>query len=81
MMFDDGRPDGATSADGRIAGCYMHGLFASDDFRHAFLSDIRRRSATGTAYEREVDTVLDRLADHLATHLDLDRILDVARGR
>ena len=33
-----GRPDGAVSADGRVAGCYLHGLFASDDFRRAFLA-------------------------------------------
>jgi adenosylcobyric acid synthase len=81
MTFADGRPDGAISADGRIAGCYLHGLFGSDEFRHAFLSGIRSRSVSGVAYESEIDTVLDGLADHLLAHLDLDRILDVARGR
>ena len=81
MTFKDGRADGALSADGRIAGCYLHGLFASDEFRHAFLSGIRPRGVSGIAYESEIDTVLDGLAHHVVAHLDLDRILDIARGR
>lgn len=81
MVFDDGRADGAQSADGRIAGCYLHGLFSSDAFRHAYLSSIRARAHSGLAYEAMVDGVLDRLAAHCAAHLDLPRILEVARGR
>jgi adenosylcobyric acid synthase len=65
----EGRPDGAISPDGRIMGCYLHGLFASDAFRGAFLG---RQS--GLEYEPMVDGVLDRLADHLETHLDMGRI-------
>src|SRR5690606_31945307 len=29
----DGKPDGATSADGRIIGTYLHGVFGPDEFR------------------------------------------------
>ena len=36
-----GAPDGAVSADGRVTGSYLHGLFAGDDFRHAFLTALR----------------------------------------
>ena len=46
MLSLDGGPDGAVSADGRVAGCYLHGLFASDSFRHAFLA---RLGAGGSA--------------------------------
>ncbi len=81
MTFADGRADGAQTADGRIAGCYLHGLFASDAFRHAYLSTIRQRTASGLAYEAMVDGVLDRLAEHCAAHLDLVRILEAARAR
>ena len=81
MTFEDGRADGAHSADGRVAGCYLHGLFAADEFRHAYLSAIRRRSASGVAYESMVDGALDRLAAHCAAHLDLARILEAARAR
>ena len=38
LHFEDGRPEGAISADGRVAGCYVHGIFASDAFRHAWLA-------------------------------------------
>jgi adenosylcobyric acid synthase len=72
------RADGAVSADGRVAGCYLHGLFAGDEFRRAFLA--RLGAAPGDlAYEALVDDTLDRLADHLAAHLDLDAILAAAR--
>ena len=31
-------PDGARAANGRVMGCYLHGLFAADGFRQAFLA-------------------------------------------
>jgi adenosylcobyric acid synthase len=40
LHFGDGRPDGAIGADGRVAGCYVHGLFASDAFRQAWLAAV-----------------------------------------
>jgi adenosylcobyric acid synthase len=78
MLDLGGRPDGAVSDNGRVAGCYLHGLFASDRFRRAFLA---RLGAEGGAdsYDGTVDAVLDRLADHLETHLDLTALLAAAR--
>jgi adenosylcobyric acid synthase len=76
-----GRPEGAVSADGRIMGCYLHGLFAADGFRQAFLGRIRARRASGLAYESEVEATLDALAAHLEAHLDLDRLLGAARAK
>jgi len=73
-----GQPDGAISADGRIMGCYLHGLFASDAFRSAFLARLRPGRGDGIAYDTQVDAVLDKLADHLATHMDLDQLLRLA---
>jgi len=75
------RPEGAVSEDGRVLGCYLHGLFAADGFRHAFLSRLKLRAVSGLAYEAEVERTLDALADHLAAHLDLDGLLAAARGR
>jgi adenosylcobyric acid synthase len=61
-------------------GCYLHGLFAADGFRHAFLNRIKTRAASGLAFESEIDRVLDTLAEHLETHLDLDALLEAARA-
>lgn len=71
------QPDGATSLDGRIAGTYLHGLFADDRFRAAWLAHMGSASTLG--YGAEVEAVLDRLAAHLETHLDIDRLLALAR--
>ena len=72
-------PDGAISPDGRVMGCYLHGLFADDDFRAAFLSEFHLRTGNALHYDGEVQAALDQLADHLETHLDIDAILAAAR--
>jgi adenosylcobyric acid synthase len=74
----DGTPDGAVSADGRVIGTYIHGLFADDRQRAAWLA----RLGAGTsqiAYDDLVEQTLDALAAHLATHIDLDRLLKLSR--
>jgi adenosylcobyric acid synthase len=78
MLDLDGHPDGAVSADGRVMGCYLHGLFASDAFRHAFLARLGAEAST-LEYEPLIDTVLERLADHLERHLDVAALLASAR--
>ncbi|WP_393991554.1 cobyric acid synthase [Xanthobacter oligotrophicus] len=77
-MLSDGRPDGARSASGRVAGTYVHGLFASDAFRGGLLSSLGG-APSQAAYEQGVEETLDRLAAHLAAHLDLDLLLSLAR--
>ncbi len=64
-------PDGALSADGRVMGCYLHGLFASDPFRQALLAALRPGRDGGAAYERGVEQALDALAAHVERHLDM----------
>jgi adenosylcobyric acid synthase len=72
-----GSSDGAVSADGLVIGTYVHGLFADDRQRAAWLA--RFKGATSVAYDALVERTLDALAAHLAAHLDLDRILTLAR--
>lgn len=73
----EGQPDGAVSADGRVSGTYLHGMFANDAFRAAFLSTLGA-PASSHAYASHVDATLDRLAQHLETHLDIDGLLALA---
>ena len=78
LRFEDGRADGAISASGAIRACYVHGLFADEAQRAALLNWIGAEPPS-LAYEAEVERVLDALADHLETHIDLDALLDLAR--
>ncbi|WP_105372101.1 cobyric acid synthase [Neorhizobium huautlense] len=73
-----GKADGALSRDGRICGTYLHGLFADDRQRSAWLERLGG-GASGLNYEAGVDEVLDRLAAHMEKHLDLDGLLRLAR--
>ena len=70
--------DGCVTADGRVAGSYLHGLFASDRFRRAFLAKIGA-GPSELAYEQGIETILDLLADHLEQSLDLPALLAAAR--
>lgn len=73
------RLDGAISKDGRVWGCYLHGLFANDAFRQAWLNSLSpsiekppRAAPTSTTARREA--ALNRLADHFENVLDLERL-------
>jgi adenosylcobyric acid synthase len=68
--------DGAISADGLVSGCYVHGVFASDAFRAAFLQRMRPGARAALKYEAGINDALDALADHLESHLDLDRMIE-----
>lgn len=72
-----GAPEGASSADGRVMGSYLHGMFRDDGFRRAFLATLGA-APSGLAYEDTVEATLDALADHMETHLDLGRLLALA---
>jgi adenosylcobyric acid synthase len=73
-----GAPDGAMSADGRIAGTYIHGLFNDDRQRSAWLERLGA-GPSAIAHDTLVESTLDRLADHLAAHVDVERLLGLAR--
>ncbi|SFG84807.1 adenosylcobyric acid synthase (glutamine-hydrolysing) [Palleronia marisminoris] len=75
--YVDGEPEGAVSADGRIAGSYLHGMFTDDAFRASWLAGFGVTSEAG--YGAGVEATLDALADHLEAHLDVDGMLALAR--
>jgi adenosylcobyric acid synthase len=74
-----GQPEGAISGDGRVMGSYLHGMFAGDAFRAAFLRGLGGQ-AGGLAYDAGVDATLDALADHLQAHSDWQALLQIARA-
>ncbi|MDP2699400.1 cobyric acid synthase [Thalassospira sp.] len=74
--------DGAISADGRVMGGYLHGLFAADDFRRGYLAAISgAESAHDLNFEAGIEATLDGLADHVEACLDLDALWNLAQQR
>jgi adenosylcobyric acid synthase len=73
-----GEAEGAVSADGRVMGSYLHGMFSGDDFRRAFLRRLGAAPST-TSYAAGIEETLDALAAHLETHLDVAGLLALAR--
>jgi len=73
-----GAPDGAMSANGRVIGTYIHGLFNEDRQRAAWLARLGA-GPSAVAHDSLVENTLDRLAAHIAAHVDVDRILNLAR--
>jgi adenosylcobyric acid synthase len=76
-LSGDGR-EGATSPDGRVTGTCLHGLFAGDAQRAAWLARLGGRAA-GLDYGALVEDTLDALASHLEAHLAIDEMLSLAR--
>jgi len=74
----DGSAEGAVSADGRVIGTYIHGLFANDGQRSAWLKRLAPGGAT-IAYDALIEQTLDKLAAHLAANIDVDRLLTLSR--
>ncbi|PWG63166.1 cobyric acid synthase [Sediminicurvatus halobius] len=73
------RPDGATSADGRVLGTYLHGLFDSPETRRALLArcGFEAFELPDQADLREAG--IERLADTLEQHVDIDALLASSR--
>ncbi|PIE13274.1 MAG: cobyric acid synthase CobQ [Rhodobacterales bacterium] len=69
-------PHGAASANGRVRGCYLHGLFRADQFRADFMGTLG--GEISTSYDADTDAVLDRLGAHMEAHFDLDLLLNLA---
>jgi adenosylcobyric acid synthase len=76
----DGVSDGAATDDGFVIGTYLHGLFDSDSFRHAFIR--AARAAMGLTEPRDLvdvaaqrDDRLNRFAANVNAALDVDALL------
>lgn len=80
FVIDDTRADGCCSPDGLVYGSYLHGVFADDIFRNHFLQSFRTGEISKTAYDRKIDGLLDKLASHLETHLQIDKLLEFVRS-
>jgi adenosylcobyric acid synthase len=74
--------DGIVTSDGRIWGCYLHGLFQNESLRRAWLASLGWRgegfhAQSKTGYEEG----FERLADAVETALDMEYLEDVIAGQ
>ena len=75
----DGRAEGAMSADGLVAGSYIHGLLGQAGQRAAWLARIGVEGK-GPDHHVDVDAALDAIAAVLEAHVDCDALLRIAQG-
>ena len=70
--------DGWLSADGWCAGCYLHGLFENDPFRHRIVATLAGRRSTEPIVPEKVNfnrqVEYNKLADLLRKHIDMHRL-------
>jgi adenosylcobyric acid synthase len=83
----NGRPvdqlDGLITADGRVWGTYIHGVFDNDTFRREFLGRLRQRRGTAAEFGATAEAFrfrqwkeeqYDRLAAHIRQHCQVDTV-------
>ncbi len=67
--------DGAISDDGQVLGSYIHGLFDDDHARQQLLTWAGATEQAAYNYDAVIETNLDRIADSVEQHIDLDKLL------
>ncbi|MBW4795830.1 cobyric acid synthase [Pseudomonas tolaasii] len=72
VQLDDGRHDGAQSADGQILGTYLHGLFETPAACGALLRWAGLQDVQAVDYHALRERDIERLADLVENHLDTD---------
>jgi adenosylcobyric acid synthase len=67
--------DGTVRSDGKVWGCYIHGLFSNAALRRAWLTGLGWRGADAALPPMtDLQTSLDRLADHVEASLDMRQL-------
>ncbi|QHF46171.1 cobyric acid synthase CobQ [Pseudomonas sp. S35] len=72
VLLEDGRSDGAQSADGQILGTYLHGLFETPAACSALLRWAGLQDVQEVDYHALRERDIERLADLVENHLDTD---------
>lgn len=84
LQFDDGTICGQMERSERIWGCYLHGLFDSDEFRRWFIDNLRQRAGLQPVGDivapYNLEIAFDRLAASVRESIDMDafyRLLNI----
>jgi len=81
MLAEDEAADGACREDGMVWRTYIHGVFDRPEFRRQWLNRLRQRKglhpldrSVSEAVTARLRSSLDRWADHLQKHVQVDRL-------
>jgi len=77
VHLDDGRSDGAISADGQVLGTYLHGLFETPSACSALLRWAGLVDVEDFDYHSLRERDIERLADLVEAHLDTDKLREL----
>ncbi|MCQ4296361.1 cobyric acid synthase [Pseudomonas stutzeri] len=77
VQLDDGRCDGAISADGQVLGTYLHGLFERPEGCAALLRWAGLDAVQTVNYHALRERDIERLADLVEAHLDTARLREL----
>jgi len=80
VIREGDRYDGGRSADGRILGTYLHGLFDSDEAREQLLAWAGLRSLSAPIdYRQQREGAIDRLADAVEQNIEMGKLKAILR--
>ncbi|MFB9868232.1 cobyric acid synthase [Vreelandella sulfidaeris] len=80
-LFDiAGRPEGAVSDDGQVLGSYLHGLFDHPEACQGLLALLGLSNSESSDYQAHRERELDRLADMLEAHVDIEAIMTLIKA-
>ena len=80
LALSDGSFDGAVSSNGRVMGCYMHGLFVGDAYRKSWFGKFNQKArGVEFRFDEEVEITIDALATQIETQTSIEAIMRIAR--
>jgi adenosylcobyric acid synthase len=81
LAIIDGKPEGAVGCHGQVLGTYLHGLFDHSEASEALLRWAGLKQVEQIDYRAKTEQEIDRLANEIEKHLDVDAILGNLRDR
>ena len=78
LTYAGDQKEGAKSANGRIEGSYIHGLFSNDDYRRDWLQRAGADAQNSVSYQGSVEAAIDEFADAMESDLNIDALLACA---
>ncbi|MGB3212013.1 MAG: cobyric acid synthase [Desulforhopalus sp.] len=83
LCFDDGSRCGRMEKSGKIWGCYLHGIFDSDEFRRWFIDGLRQSAGLQRIEEilapYDLEIAFDRLAACVRESVDMDTLYSLLK--